>query len=98
MAIQGPMASARSRAYSASFLQLPTGAEVGHLRQQKCSAARPRMAGALAELGGRARSGPDVIGRRADQPALALLLEDVGRPAGHTRAREHRREEGRRYA
>src|SRR5213080_1799740 len=41
----------------------------------------------------RARSRANVGGRRADQPALALLLEDVRRPAGHARAREHRREE-----
>src|SRR4051812_37653555 len=41
----------------------------------------------------RAGSRADVRGGRADQPALALLLEDVRRPTGHAGAREHRREE-----
>ena len=36
---------------------------------------------------------PDVLRRRADQPPLALLLEDVGAPAGDARAGEHRREQ-----
>ena len=45
----------------------------------------------------RPRRRPDVLRGRADQPALALLLEDVGRPAGHARAREHRREQLRRH-
>ena len=45
----------------------------------------------------RARPAPDVLRRRADQAALALLLEDVRRPAGHARAGEHRREQLRRH-
>src|ERR1019366_5877571 len=36
---------------------------------------------------------PDVPGGRPDQLGLALLLEDVGRPACHARAGEHRREQ-----
>src|SRR4051794_15520739 len=36
---------------------------------------------------------PDVARRRADQPAEALLLEDVRRPARGPRAREQRREQ-----
>src|SRR4051794_20934885 len=40
-----------------------------------------------------ARPRPDVLRGRADQPALALLLEDVGAPARHPRAGEQRREE-----
>src|SRR4051794_13765290 len=38
----------------------------------------------------------DVAGRGADQPPGLLLLEDVGRPAGGARTREHRREHRRR--
>ncbi len=45
----------------------------------------------------RARPGADVLGGRADQLGLALLLEDVGRPAGHAGAGEHRREQVRRH-
>ena len=41
----------------------------------------------------RARRLADVARRRADQPALALLLEDVRRPARRPRAREQRREQ-----
>ncbi len=37
--------------------------------------------------------GPDVLGRGPDQPGLALLLEDVGRPARHARAGEERGEQ-----
>ena len=39
----------------------------------------------------------DVLRGRADQLRLALLLEDVRRPARHARAREHRREQLRRH-
>ena len=39
---------------------------------------------------------PDVPGRRPEEPARALLLEDVRRPAGDARAGEHRGRERRR--
>ena len=42
---------------------------------------------------GSATARTDVLRRRPDQPALALLLEDVRAPAGDARAREQRREE-----
>src|SRR3954454_263178 len=45
------------------------------------------------DLGDRARPGPDVLRGRPDQPALALLLEDVSAPAGDARAREQRGEQ-----
>src|SRR5438270_8911624 len=35
--------------------------------------------------------------RRTEEPAGSLLLEDVRRPAGNARAREHRGRERRRY-
>src|SRR5436190_1158844 len=38
----------------------------------------------------------DIAGRRPEEPARALLLEDVGRPAGDARAREHGRRQRRR--
>ena len=48
------------------------------------------------QVGERAGAGADVLGARPDQAALALLLEDVGRPAGGARAGEQRREQLRR--
>src|SRR5512135_853144 len=39
----------------------------------------------------RARARPDVARGRADENTEPLLLEDVRRPAGRPRAREHRR-------
>ncbi len=42
-------------------------------------------------------AGADVSGRRPHEPAEALLLEDVGRPARGARAGEHRRRELRRH-
>ena len=63
---------------------------------------RPR-ARPHAQLPRRASSGgqgsrrrADVARRRPEEPTGALLLEDVGRPAGHARAGEHRRRERRR--
>src|SRR3954470_19863814 len=55
------------------------------------------LSGALAQLGGRPGRRADVLRRRPDEPRLALLLEDVGRPTGHARAGEHAREERRRH-
>src|SRR5512132_4022937 len=55
------------------------------------------LSGASPQLGGRSGRWADVLRRRPDEPPLALLLEDVGRPAGHARAREHAREERRRH-
>src|SRR4029450_12918207 len=60
----------------------------------------PRNTGVLARAGsdrafdilGLARTGTDVASRRADQPAGALLLEDVGTPACRPGAGEHGRE------
>src|SRR5215210_1868423 len=42
---------------------------------------------------GRPRLGADVAGARPDQPALPLLLHDVGGPAAHAGAGEQRREQ-----
>ena len=56
------------------------------------------LRGAQAGTASRLRAGrPDVLRRRPDQPALALLLEDVRRPAGGARAGEQRREQVRRH-
>ena len=44
----------------------------------------------------RPRAGADIAGRRPDEPAQPLLLQDVRRPARGARAREHRRRELRR--
>src|SRR3954447_12290532 len=45
----------------------------------------------------RARRRADIVRRRADEDAEPLLLEDVRRPAGGARAREHRGRERRRH-
>src|SRR5581483_11350179 len=45
----------------------------------------------------RPRTWADVFRRRAEELPLALLLEDVRRPARDARAREHRRSDGRRH-
>ena len=47
-------------------------------------------------VGDRAGGGTDVLRGWADQAARPHLLEDVGRPAGHPRAREESGEERRR--
>ena len=40
----------------------------------------------------------DVLGARADQPVVRVLLQDVRRPAGHAAHGKHRREQLRRNA
>src|SRR5881397_1654008 len=50
----------------------------------------------LADFGQVAFGGPDIARGRAEQAAGLLLLEDVRRPAGNPRTREHRRREPRR--
>ncbi len=60
------------------------------------SASAAASASVTKPTGERARRWTDVPRRRPEQPPGSLLLEDVRRPAGDARAREHRRRERRR--
>src|SRR3954454_5553470 len=92
--IRGPGGRALPRA------SLGTGAVVAVMGyptvfgyRRECQARRGLRARNLAD---RARARADVPGGRPDEARLALLLEDVRRPARDARAREHRGEELRR--
>ena len=81
-------------------LVAPLAAEVCELALEALRRVLVRERGGLREVHQprreRSRAGADVDGGRADEPVEALLLEDVGRPAGRARAGEHRRREHRR--
>src|SRR5581483_12421989 len=72
------------------WIELPFGR---HTRPWPAYAVRAGASRSALKLRQRPRRGPDVLGRRPDQPALPLLLQDVRRPAGGPSAGEHRREE-----
>ena len=83
-------------------LVLPLAAEVGELALVPRLREGVGLGRCLGESSGRraavqrARRRPDVARDRPEEAAGALLLEDVRRPAGDARAREHRGRERRR--